>query len=202
MRNPHRTLAAVPLCLLILLTNGCGPLLTPMSIRLPEEDQKTFDGMWNNMLTPVSRVGHQTLLDTLVVYMMFQLGVDRLHVVSEKYLDHGKVVMDIDCDRASPGTDQFTITVVDDRGRTLRRERYSREDVEESTQTMAPWLTASPLERPPCNFRHSSTQPTTSPAASTEPTTRPETPEERQLRLEYERRANAVQAATQPATLR
>jgi hypothetical protein len=207
-------LVAMLLCLSVVLISGCGPMMLPMTVRLREEDQKTFDGMWDNILTPVNRVDHQTLLDTVVVYMMFHLGVDRLHLVSEKYLTHGKVVMEIDCDRTSPLSDQFTITVVDDRGRTLRKERYSREDVEESSKALTSWPTTLPVwvEGHVAISIQSSTQPASEPTtqvatarpATSQPATTEavETPEERARRLECERRVNAVQAATQPATVR
>jgi hypothetical protein len=71
--------------------------------------------------------------------MMFQLGVDRLHLVSEKYLEHGKVLMEIDGDRASPETDQFAVQVVDERGRTLLRERYSRQEIHGHMAPMNWW---------------------------------------------------------------
>ena len=174
---------------------GRGPLLLPMSMPLDEESQRMIDGAWNNMLTPVNRVDHQTLLDTIVTYWLFQLGVDRLHMVSEKYLSSGKVVMEIDCDRADPSADQFTVTVVDDRGKTLRRERYSRDDVNQSAAALAEYNRSA--QRSGVTII---TQPATQPAA--EPGGREESAEQRQHRIEYERRLKAVVAATQPATLR
>src|SRR5579864_3614524 len=107
--------------LLWLTMAGCGPMLLPMTSRLPPEEQAQIDRMWENMLTPVGRTDHQTLLDCILVYWMFQNGVDRLHLTSEKYLSHGKVVMEIDCDRTNPHADQFIVCVLDDRGRTIRR---------------------------------------------------------------------------------
>ena len=121
---------------LSLITTGCGPMFLPLSPRLGPEDQRQVDTMWENILTPVNRVGHDTLLDTLMVYWLYQTGVDRLHLVSEKYLSHGKVIMEIDCDRASPDTDQFTVTVLDGRGRTLRRERYARCEIEQRAKAL------------------------------------------------------------------
>ncbi|MDB5358129.1 MAG: hypothetical protein JWN24_4582 [Phycisphaerales bacterium] len=154
-----------------------------------------IDAAWNNMLTPVNRLDHQTLLDTVVTYWLFQLGVDRLHMVSEKYLSSGKVVMEIDCDRANPAADQFTVTVLDDRGKTLRRERYSREDVNQSATALTE--RNSSVQRTSVTIV---TQPATQPA--TQPGCPQETAEQRQHRIEYERRVKAVIVATQPATLR
>ncbi len=196
---------------------GCGPLVLPMLPTLNAEDQGRIDQMWDNMLTPVQRVDRQTLLDANIVFGMYTMGVDRMHMTSEKYFHGGTVVMDIDCDRANPAVDQFTITVRDGRGRTLRRERYTRAEVEESAQVM--WRIpikvtgeSGPLTvgqgkgetgaaQTPASTR-AATEPTTQTAAvpATESATQPvETAEERKARLEFERRAAAVIAATQPA---
>jgi hypothetical protein len=182
-------------------------MFLPMSTRLTEEDQKIYDGMWNNMLTPVNRVDRQTLLDTTIVYMMFQLGTDRLHMVTEKYLATGKVVMEIDCDRINPASDQFTIAVLDDRGRALRRERFSRQEVEESAHALTTLPTTMPVTQQVYESHRPSTTSATAPSAPTEPASgreirSSETPEEQSHRLELERRVRAIQAATQPATLR
>ncbi|HSZ58843.1 MAG TPA: hypothetical protein VK797_24600 [Tepidisphaeraceae bacterium] len=168
-----KILRLVPL-LAILLT-GCGPMFLPETVPLSPEEQKQVDSMWDNLLSPVNRVNRQTLFDAILVYWLFQSGVDRLHMTSEKFFAHGKAVMEIDCERANPQADQFSITVLDDRGRTLRRERYSRADIEKSAADLS----------------------------SAGPTTRPcrETPEQRQHRLEQERRMGAVEAATQPAAV-
>jgi hypothetical protein len=63
-------------------------------------------------------------------YALYQVGVDRLHMVAEKQYERGRVVMEIDCDGRSPAADQFTVTLLDERGRTVRRERYGREEIE------------------------------------------------------------------------
>ncbi len=120
----YRILSSIaqPIVMAFLLT-GCGPLFTPMTSRLTPDDQRQIDAIWDNMLTPVNRLDRQTLLDATIVGWLYQLGVDRLRLVSEKFLTHGKVVMEIDCDRASPDSDEFIVTVLDDRGQTLRRER-------------------------------------------------------------------------------
>ena len=161
-------------CLAILLT-GCGPMFLPATVPLSPEEQKQVDSMWDNLLSPVNRVNRQTLLDAILVYWLFQSGVDRLHMTSETYFAHGKAVMEIDCDRANPQADQFSITVLDDRGRTQRRERYSRADIEKSAADLSVAI------------------PTTQPCR--------ETPEQRQHRLEQERRMRAVVAGTQPAAI-
>ncbi len=99
----------------------CGPMFSPMSPRLTPKDQRTVDQLWNNMLTPVQRVDRQTLLDANVAFWMYTFGIDRLRMTSEKYFNGGTAMMEIDCDRANPDADEFTITILDKAGRTLRR---------------------------------------------------------------------------------
>jgi hypothetical protein len=175
--------------------------------RLDPKDQRTVDQMWNNMLTPVARVDHQTLLDANIAYWMFSIGVDRMYMRGEKYFDGGTVVMEMDCDRANPDVDQFTITIVDQRGRTVRRERYSRAEVEESTSIMRGIPNLGPTElnitgTVTINIGNptteASTQPVT-PPATTAATVTAETPQERRFREEAQRRQAAAAAATQPA---
>jgi len=188
-----RTVLATVMLVLLATLAGCGPLFVPMLPRLEPAEQAKVDQMWDNLLTPVQRVDHQTLLDANVRYWMYTVGVDRMRMTSEKHFTGGKAVMEIDCDRANPDADQFTITIFDDRGRTLRRERYSRAEVEESSRMLTYATLTVEVSDP-------TTQPATGPA--TEPATRPaETPEERRCRLESERRRVAAAAATQPARL-
>jgi hypothetical protein len=188
---------------LLMGLTGCGPMFAPMVPRLKPEEQHTVDQMWDNMLTPVQRADRETLLDANVAFWMYTYGVDRLHMTSEKYFSGGTAIMEIDCDRANPDADQFMITVLDERGRTLRRERYTRAEVEESSrmlhgmpnlgsvniQAQVTVEVGTPTTQP-------STQPTTQPI-----TTQPETPEQRAFLLESERRQAAAAAATQPARL-
>src|SRR5437588_2568238 len=145
-------IAAILICL---AAAGCGPMFLPMNPRLSDEDQKQIDAVWNNMLTPVNRVEHQTLLDVTISFWLYQYGVDRLHLVSEKHLASGKVIMEIDCDRASPASDQFTITVLNDHGLTLRRERYARDEIEQSAKIL---FDAPPSARGPAFATKSETQ--------------------------------------------
>jgi hypothetical protein len=115
---------------------GCGPMMGPLTVRLKPEEQAQVDGVWENMLMPVDRVERDVLLDVVCEGWMFQVGVDRLRLVSEKAYAHGRVVMEIDCDRANPEADQFSLTVLDERGRTVRRERYGRQEIEERIELM------------------------------------------------------------------
>ena len=188
--------------LISLAAAGCGPMFLPMNPRLSDEDQKQIDAVWNNMLTPVDRVEHQTLLDVTISFWLYQYGVDRLHLVSEKYLANGKVIMEIECDRASPTSDQFTITVLNAHGQTLRRERYSREEIEQSAKIL---FDAPPSARGPAFATKNEVEITTSSTTqrSTRATTEPsETPDDQHHRLERERRLKAIEAATQPAPVK
>jgi hypothetical protein len=146
-------------------------MISPLTVRLDVDQQKMVDGMWNNMLTPTDRLDRELLLDVLCQSWLFQIGVDRLHLTSEKAYDRGRVVMEIDCDRANPTADQLTVTLLDDRGRTVRRERYTRPEIDERVALL-----------------------------QNAPTTRPATSEENEIRQsERERRLERIQAATQPA---
>jgi hypothetical protein len=175
---------------------GCGPFLAPMAPRLEPEQQATVDRMWDNLLTPVQRVDRTTLLDANVAYWMFEVGVERMHMTSTKYYSNGSTVMEMDCDRANPDVDQFTITVLDKGGRTVRRERYTRAEVEQSSLMMRGGLSnALSVELGPPTTQ-CATRPASGPAS--EPA---ETAEMRALRLEAERRQAAAAAATQPARL-
>src|SRR6266571_3507808 len=70
-----------------LFAAGCGPMISPLTVRLDADQQKMVDGMWNNMLTPTDRLDRELLLDVLCQSWLFQIGVDRLHLTSEKGYD-------------------------------------------------------------------------------------------------------------------
>jgi len=137
MRHFWMLLAALGFC-------GCGPLMRPMTVRLEADQQRMVDRMWENMLTPADRLDRELLLDVLCEYGLYQVGVDRLHMVAEKQYPRGRVVMEIDCDGRAPAADQFTVTLLDERGRTVRRERYGREEIEART----PPVTAGEVKSP------------------------------------------------------
>jgi len=182
--------------LLVMCLSGCA-MYSPMTPRLSAEDQHQVDRMWDNMLTPADRLNRQTLLDTDVQFWLYTCGVDRLRMKSEKYFKGGTAVMEIDCDRANPDADEFSITVLDGRGRTVRRERYSRAEVEASTQMM---LGAENVAVVGGQTRELG--PLANAASPHGATTGPEnqeTPEQRAFRAEFERRHAAAEAATQPA---
>jgi hypothetical protein len=167
----HLLLILAPLVL-----SACGPLSGPITVPLCPDQQKIIDQSWNNMLTPADRLDRELLFDVVAAGSFYQLGVDRLHMRSEKSYSHGQVIMEIDCDRASPQTDQFTITILDDRAQTIRRERYSRQEIEDRMKD----LFESPVT----------------------PKDNPESPEQAQRRQERERHQQRIAAATQPASIK
>jgi hypothetical protein len=115
---------------------GCGPLAVPMPQRLPDADQKAVDEFWAEALAPVGKHDRQTWLDALVGRQLYQHGVDRLTFRSEKAVAGGTVVMEIDYDRANPAGDRFEVTVLGPGGQRLRKERYTREDVERTVRDL------------------------------------------------------------------
>jgi len=115
----------------LIVVFGCrGPLNAPMVTRLSPEEQQQVDDTWRNMLTPVDRLDRTLLLDVLLTSDFYQLGVDRLDMTALKRVPPYRVIMEIHCDRDAPPFDAFTVAGLDADGREVRRERYSREDVE------------------------------------------------------------------------
>ncbi|HUR53881.1 MAG TPA: hypothetical protein VMZ71_07105 [Gemmataceae bacterium] len=125
-----RLTAAVPLCALALV--GCGPLVAPMPARVGEEGQKKIDATWDRALTPPTRLARGEMLDALVGTRGYELGVDSFAMRSEKRFAGGKVVMEIAFDRTKPDDDRFEVSVIDTTGKLIRKERYTRDEVEES----------------------------------------------------------------------
>lgn len=119
--------------IVVLLAVGChGPLrFSPMVTRPEPETQATIDESWENMLRPADRLERTLLLDVVLVHQFYQYGVDRLHMVSEKEVSGGRVIMEVRYDRERPLLDEFAVTYVDRHGREMRRERFDRDEVEE-----------------------------------------------------------------------
>ena len=109
---------------------GCGPVTTPIPPRLDAAGQNQIDTAWEQALTPVNKYDNQALLDLLVTTQAYQFGVDVLSFRSEKKFSVGKVLMEIQFDRAKPAEDRFLVTVLDQAGKTLRKEQYGRQQVE------------------------------------------------------------------------
>jgi hypothetical protein len=121
------------LCGAALVTlHGCGPMRMPMPVRLDDESQKSFDQAWEKALTPVGRFNHQGLLDVFLLTQAYQAGVDKLTLRSEKKTAAAVVVMEIEFDRLKPEQDRFEVKIYDHGRKLLRRESYSRKEVEDT----------------------------------------------------------------------
>ena len=169
-----------------LMLIGCGAVMSPFMIQLDSDQQKVVDGMWNNMLTPPTRLDRELLLDVLCEYQVLQMGADRVHITAEKYLANGRATLDADFDHANPEADQMTLIVHDSLGRTVRRERYFRREINARLPEINSELAKH--KGPYTIALGSATQPS-----------KPETSEETRLRLDKQKHEMRIQAATQPA---
>jgi hypothetical protein len=122
------------------LIAGCGPLQRPMVARLGEEGQKKIDESWEKALAPVNQLDHQTLLDVFITTGAYQLGVDKVYFCSEKRFSKGLVIMEIHYDRAAPAVDRFEVKVLDNAGKIVRQERYTRDEVQKTTEDLNVFL--------------------------------------------------------------
>ncbi|HUQ68682.1 MAG TPA: hypothetical protein VM165_04110 [Planctomycetaceae bacterium] len=158
--------------ILILLCGlpGCGPLIitTPLPEPANEEQHAAITESWSKAFTPADRLDHQQLLDVLIGTTAYQLAVDRFRFVSEKAFAGGRAVIEITVDRATPDADRFEITIFDETDQVVRRERYNREEVQQTLREL-------PLELPP------------------KPTDREEAPEMAEIRAKHEARQALVQ---------
>src|SRR5262245_66642654 len=116
---------------------GCGPMTSPMPPRLQADQQKEIDDAWEQALAPVSKHDRQTWLDTFVTTQAYQAGVDVLDFRSEKKWSGGKVVMEVQYERAKPEADRFEVTVYDHGGQVLRREKYNRAALEQANKELS-----------------------------------------------------------------
>jgi len=123
-------------CALAFAFTGCGPMQAPLPRRLDPESQQKVDDGWNKAFTPVGRFDHQGLLDLMVGARAYQLGVDHFSLRSEKRFAGGKIVMEVQFDRAKPNGDRFEVTVYDSEGKLVRSDRYPRSEVEESDSAL------------------------------------------------------------------
>jgi hypothetical protein len=127
-----------PLLLMLMIIAGCGPLSVPMVHRPDAKDQEKIDRAWNRALTPVDKLSRQDWLDLFVGAQAYQQGVDKLHFRSEKSFKGGRVVMEVHYDRAAPAADLFRVQVFDTDGKLVRKEDYSRKDVEATIHNLFP----------------------------------------------------------------
>lgn len=183
----QRILASIVLCTI----SGCGPVMFPMVNRLDPDQQRQFDQMWDNMLTPVNRTDRQTLLDCIVLFGMQTNGVDEFHSQSVKYTHAGRVEMTIDFDREKPNKDRFKIRVIR-HGWTIRREQYSSDEVTKSVQGLFGVQIQKSLARP-LETSEPAPERTNGPAPSG--ATDAEMKKEQE---EVQRRIERIVAATQP----
>lgn len=121
---------------LLPVLGSCGPMTAPMAPRLDDEVQRRVDAGWEKALSPVARLDHQSLLDVFIGTGAYQLGVDKLTLLSEKRYSAGLVVMEVHFDRRTPAEDLFEVRVLDPNGKLLRQERYGREEVEKTRQDL------------------------------------------------------------------
>jgi hypothetical protein len=120
-------------CALALLASSCGPLPAPvLPDRLDNEQQKRVDEAWEKALAADPPPDSQALLDALLLSQAYQGGVDRLHFRSEKDFSGGVVVMEVEYDRRAPAKDRFEVRVIDRGRKVLRRERYNREQIDQT----------------------------------------------------------------------
>lgn len=100
--------------------------------RPSEDDQKSLDDSWDRALSPTDKLTRQEWLDLFVGAQAYQAGVDKLHMRSEKAFSGGTIVMEVHYDRFSPDVDLFEVSVFDATGQVLRKEQYTRKDVEQT----------------------------------------------------------------------
>lgn len=120
----------------LLIIASCGPLQVPMGRQLDQNQQAAVDAGWQRALEFDDELGRQGWLDMMVGTLAFEHGVDRFHFKSEKEVGARLVVMEVWFDRSKPDDDAFEITVFDDERKIVRKERYTRSDVEESIAVM------------------------------------------------------------------
>src|SRR5215212_9974743 len=115
----------VALLLSTCVSVGCGPLVFPAVQRLSPQEQAEVNGMWDNMLTPQDRLPRDVLVDAVVFFQLYERGVERLTMRSEKSYAGGTVVMTISYDRLMSVQDALTIELYDRVGQKVRTERYT-----------------------------------------------------------------------------
>jgi hypothetical protein len=125
----------VPACALA-VAFGCGPMRAPLPERLGPEMQKQIDDAWTGILTPPNRLGRQDLLDVLVGTFAYQHGVDTLTLRTSKQYAGGTGVMEAQYDRTRPTEDRFDVTVYGLDGKIERQERYTRNELDETFDSL------------------------------------------------------------------
>ena len=132
----RRTVFILCMCALSLV-QGCRPLMSPMPVRLEDEQQKSINESWEKTLVPVDRFDSQTLLDIFLATNAYQCGVDKLEFLSEKRYSGGTIVMEIHYDRLFPEKDRFTVKILDSQGKILRQESYDRKQIDKTDKELS-----------------------------------------------------------------
>lgn len=130
----------------LLTVVACGPIIVPMGHQLTSDQQKVVDESWQRAIVADEELGRQGWLDLMVRSFAFEYGVDRFHFTSEKQVDDRLVTMEVWFDRERPDDDAFEVTMFDAERKILRKERYSRADVEESIAAMYPQVRIQPAD--------------------------------------------------------
>jgi hypothetical protein len=110
---------------------------SPLPARLDDAVQKSIDDSWSQALTPVNHLDHQALLDTLLFTQAYQFGVDKVSFRSEKKVNQGTVVMEIEFDRLNPDQDRFEVTVLGPNQAKVRQEKYQRKEIEDTCKAFS-----------------------------------------------------------------
>jgi len=170
-----RMMMLLPLALALV---GCGPMAAPITPRLDEKEQAQVDQIWTNILTPPNRLDHDMLIDVLLMYPVYQVGVDKLHMTAEQKIAGGTALIEVNCFRATLEKDTFSVTLIDANGVARRRESYTRKEIEARMEALTKKALPTPVD---------------------ENGQRQETPEQKRRREWVDQRYKDIAAATQPA---
>jgi hypothetical protein len=124
-------------CSGLAMAAACGPLSAPLPRRLTPDRQRDVDEAWDRALSPVTKYDRVTWLDVLIVRQPYEVGVDKFEFKSEKRFSGGVVEMESRFDRNKPDEDLFVVTVKDGKGAVMRRERYTRQEIEQAREDLA-----------------------------------------------------------------
>lgn len=114
------------LTVVVTALTGCGTFgVKPIPVRLGEAGQQRYEYGWEHLVALGPEVDRTALLDTLLMGQVWHMGVDRLHLRSEKQVGDVRVVMETQFDRALPEEDMFAVTFYDAQGRIERREIFT-----------------------------------------------------------------------------
>ena len=124
-------------CACLAVAAACGPLSAPLPRRLSPDRQREVDDAWDRALSPVTKYDRATWLDVLIVRQPYEVGVDKFEFKSEKRFSGGVVEMESRFDRNKPDEDVFVVTVKDGKCTVVRRERYTRQEIERAREDLS-----------------------------------------------------------------